>query len=280
MNSSATLEFAAFVAAANPGHGVVTGDPLDEVTSFVREAAAHVAAIEAEIERFRSVEAASFVFCESCSPAGMLVAAWQHVVGRVNELLIAPAKVDVGDVAQFVAAALGERTGQNWGARKKLAAWDAARVRRHFADVVGDPRERRIAELRAYVMKHSHDRPEANWSYHSGEHHATPYSSNGGTRLRLTYHSDHLDELRGLVRYVIHLATGLDPLEISVPPIYGWTDGETEWPRAKVFLRQKKPFPGADWMRFTAGYVVEFGLEPAVLARFQIQWDEAHRDEE
>ena len=89
----------------------------------------------------------------------------------------------------------------------------------------------------------------------------------------MTYHTERLRELEGLVRYVIHLTTGQDPIGITVPSIYGWTDGDS---RAQVYFRQRKPFPGAGWMRFTAGYTVEFGLEPAMLARLQTQWDETH----
>ena len=69
--------------------------------------------------------------------------AWNHVVGRVNALLISPAEVDVGDVAQFVASALGLLKAKNLDDRRRLAAWDAPRVRKHFDTVVGDPRGHR-----------------------------------------------------------------------------------------------------------------------------------------
>ena len=51
MIQSATLEFAAFVGAADPARGMPTVDALDEITAFVRDAESHIAGIEAEILR-------------------------------------------------------------------------------------------------------------------------------------------------------------------------------------------------------------------------------------
>ena len=64
MIQSATLEFAAFVAAADPALGMPTGDALDAITAFVRDAESHIAGIEAEILRFAGGTDASYVFSE------------------------------------------------------------------------------------------------------------------------------------------------------------------------------------------------------------------------
>jgi len=157
----------------------------------------------------------------------------------------------------------------------ELRMWNSERVRDAFNARFGDLREASIREHEASALARITDASKRILLSDSAQSDKPPVIQISGPihrvdfsgRMSYSFHRLSIDEFCATLRYLIHLATGASPGDITIPEFCGYSnDYMCQWERSDVLKRQTSPFPGAVWLRFTAAGVVDIQLAPQVFA--------------
>ena len=269
--------FSEFVTAGS-GPAAQPRDVLDHIGEWLAFNVERIAGIRKELARLTTEgkrrfgeRFSDYEFTRQCDPDEMAKSCWGIAVRIVETDYIAPQHVEVSNVGSFLLEAFGKNEEpRDEKMDEHLKSWDAERIRVHFRRTFGDVREAAIGQLRTKALDaFGRQRPEDVSTIWLQLHE----SAHRGGFMRLTYRSRHHDRFGDLVRYLMHLAIGEAPSEILVPPVFGYNDGAREWERKELLKRQKAPFPGCEWLRFTADGYLQIKLDAVVLARLQNQFD-------
>jgi len=162
---------------------------------------------------------------------------WEDAIAMVRGNLVETYKIEIDSVDLMVRAVHG-----GLSEHECLSHWSFVKIESYFNSKFSDCREIRIRQLwEKVVVAIRHDRPKAKWSWEVGEPHREG-SCGGGVLIR-TYQRRHIKDFENLVRFVVHLATGDDPLMIEMPVIEGWNDGENTVAEGEGSESSKRPIP-------------------------------------